>query len=1126
MTSAHRLVFAGLLGALLLLAGAESLIGLQGLELSALGMRFRLRPPPDVPSPVTALLLRATETRQRQLPLRSQLAETLELLARLPDDQKPSAVVLDILLDSPDLPPLPGIETLPAGERIMAAAQALPLVWALETAFERENIRDEGDWRTLLAPHLLDRAPGVGHRHASGLMLANPLLAPGLYQSAAGIGQWNLLPPLELKGARRVPDPATPYRLPLWSSPDNARFVPALSLAGALRARCKGPLSECEISHNGQLTVGPGGPRIPLVEQGDLWLNLRKRFDVHAETSRRAMKGRPPELVQAQLLTDTIGADTHLELTDGNGDALEPGALAGQVLLIADHLEPMTVLSPLGLGHAPWSLHAQAMSNMLENDFLKVLPRGADFGLAALGLGLTLGLRWASRRRDEQDVEAESTAPSIPPSRWHRVLERPELPLGVGWSAASIVSLSLASVWLPLVIPLLTWTGSAIGWSVMDVWLLRRALIDQRALVDSMEKARATAVSLEQEAKSELAKEKDGQAILREVQEKETTSQALEEVEIHARRKAEQAQEAVAAPNLSAKALAEAQARATRAEEDLLAAQKAAELARAEATEAQSKLSSEARALDKTAEALEQIWMTLERELMDPLRQRGKAFELKGEASNLPSAWKARLETLEQYLAEVQRSSSRITPAEQKSLGQQRNRIAAIGKGMSGIQGMLLELVKPLLTDPEAAHTEDSHQGAEGVPFPEWKAFLSEFFCHDPRLLRQLRELPLIARSPHPVLILGPSGSGKEIIARWLWKLRGANSAYVPVNCAGISPGLMEDELFGHVKNYLNDAKEARAGLFRKAEGGTIFLDELGVMPIAQQAAMRRAIDPGRIRPLGSDVEEPVNVHVIAATSAPLDQWARDGRFDNDLYRRFADTIALPGLQEQQEDIPALATKFLNKWKGEHSGRPDLKLSFEARMVLQAYDWPGNTRELKLKVETMAERCTGGTIDAALALKVLGIKPTQKKTEVSFLGPEEQKRLSFLRVHHFDVKSVSQSPQAWGEDSTIDTHLLLMLARTLKAYDWSVANTLTFLAGDDPAGRQALKRRIDDYIFGVLREDGKEDSGKKASKSRRDEKNEAGPDLRTRLETRFRKKNAEVMWEVVEALRAGKLKEG
>lgn len=211
-----------------------------------------------------------------------------------------------------------------------------------------------------------------------------------------------------------------------------------------------------------------------------------------------------------------------------------------------------------------------------------------------------------------------------------------------------------------------------------------------------------------------------------------------------------------------------------------------------------------------------------------------------------------------------------------------------------------------------------------------------------------------VAQTDARVLITGPNGTGKELVAHQLHeKSERANFPLIEVNCAAIPSELIESELFGHVKGAFTSAVRDRAGKFEAADGGTIFLDEIGDMSLAAQAKVLRALQESLIQRVGADKDIKVNVRVVAATNKDLKTEIAEGRFREDLYHRLAVIlIKVPALNERRDDIPLLVEHFTEKIASEQGNAPK-SFSKEAITLLQEYDWTGNIRELRNVVERL-----------------------------------------------------------------------------------------------------------------------------------------------------------------------------
>lgn len=211
-----------------------------------------------------------------------------------------------------------------------------------------------------------------------------------------------------------------------------------------------------------------------------------------------------------------------------------------------------------------------------------------------------------------------------------------------------------------------------------------------------------------------------------------------------------------------------------------------------------------------------------------------------------------------------------------------------------------------------------------------------------------------VAKTDARVLITGPNGTGKELVAHWLHeKSERANAPLIEVNCAAIPSELIESELFGHVKGAFTSAVKDRAGKFEAADKGTIFLDEIGDMSLSAQAKVLRALQENKISRVGDEKEIKVDVRVVAATNKDLKKEIAEGRFREDLYHRLAVILVkVPALNDRRDDIPLLIEYFAVKIAEEQGNVPKI-FSVEAIKLLQEYDWTGNIRELRNVIERL-----------------------------------------------------------------------------------------------------------------------------------------------------------------------------
>ena len=243
-----------------------------------------------------------------------------------------------------------------------------------------------------------------------------------------------------------------------------------------------------------------------------------------------------------------------------------------------------------------------------------------------------------------------------------------------------------------------------------------------------------------------------------------------------------------------------------------------------------------------------------------------------------------------------------------------------------------------------------------------------EMIGRDEKMLIVFEWIRTAAKSDISVLILGPTGSGKELVARMIHELsRRQTAKFQAVNCAALPDTLFESEIFGYEKGAFTGAHDRKPGRLELANEGTLFLDEIGDLSIVAQAKLLRVLEERRFERLGGNKSIHVDFRLISATNRPLDQFVRDGRFREDLYYRVnAFSIRLPSLRERQVDIPVLAQRFLGRYCAANGLPLDAKaFAREALDVLTAYHWPGNIRELESTVSRAALSSPGRSIRAA-----------------------------------------------------------------------------------------------------------------------------------------------------------------
>lgn len=302
---------------------------------------------------------------------------------------------------------------------------------------------------------------------------------------------------------------------------------------------------------------------------------------------------------------------------------------------------------------------------------------------------------------------------------------------------------------------------------------------------------------------------------------------------------------------------------------------------------------------------------------------------------------------------------------------------------------------------------------------------------HSAVMTQLSHSLRRIAAVNSTVLLQGESGTGKELAARALhaWSPR-APGPFVPVNCASMSPELIESELFGHAKGAFTGATKARNGLFYYAQGGTLFLDEVAELPMPLQATLLRALEDLKIRPVGSEQLQPVNVRIIAATNRSLQEEVAAGRFRKDLYYRLQVVeITLPPLREHKEDLADLVPHFIALLAPLLGAEP-LAITPTEMDYLRQYDWPGNVRELRNLIE---RSLILGALNVS-ALYSLGSRPAAA-THGSAAG-HGTTDLHTLEKHH--ILTILDSVQG---DKARASQLLGISRRTLerRCAEWALS---------------------------------------------------------------------------------------
>ncbi len=253
-----------------------------------------------------------------------------------------------------------------------------------------------------------------------------------------------------------------------------------------------------------------------------------------------------------------------------------------------------------------------------------------------------------------------------------------------------------------------------------------------------------------------------------------------------------------------------------------------------------------------------------------------------------------------------------------------------------------------------------------------------------------MERVELVARSDAPVLVLGETGSGKEVVARAIHnKSRRVHGPFLRVNCGAIPPELVDSELFGHERGSFTGAIAMRKGWFERADGGTLFLDEVGELPLAAQVRLLRILQDGSFERVGGQRTLKSDVRIVAATNRDLQAMVAEGRFREDLWYRIAVfPIRLPPLRERAEDIPALAAHFALRAAKRLGTAPLIPLPEDNRLLV-AYSWPGNVRELSAVVERAAILGDGHRLEIAKALGAIAA-PSANASTVQSVSPSEE----------------------------------------------------------------------------------------------------------------------------------------
>jgi DNA-binding NtrC family response regulator len=317
------------------------------------------------------------------------------------------------------------------------------------------------------------------------------------------------------------------------------------------------------------------------------------------------------------------------------------------------------------------------------------------------------------------------------------------------------------------------------------------------------------------------------------------------------------------------------------------------------------------------------------------------------------------------------------------------------------------------------------------------------FITGDARVLRELSPLLLLAASPLPVLILGESGTGKEVLARALHRWSQVRGEFVPIHCGAIPRDLLESELFGHTRGAFTGAGTDKPGLVEAADGGSLFLDEIGEMGMEAQMKMLRVLESGEVRRLGDLRPRRARVRLVAATHRDLDQAIRSGDFRLDLYHRIRGVIVrLRPLREHRGDIPQLAAHYLAHVGGE--GGPAV-LQEESLGLLMRHNWPGNVRELRGVLLRAAHLASALGLNA-IPPGLLGLNAPSSGSEACPISPAEELLPETPPVALGEVPS-RESVASAGLDTILDELERRLILNALEDSGWNRAQAARALGG-------------------------------------------------------------------------------
>ncbi|QIZ50330.1 two-component system response regulator GlrR [Dickeya zeae] len=329
-------------------------------------------------------------------------------------------------------------------------------------------------------------------------------------------------------------------------------------------------------------------------------------------------------------------------------------------------------------------------------------------------------------------------------------------------------------------------------------------------------------------------------------------------------------------------------------------------------------------------------------------------------------------------------------------------------------QGVFSFLTKPVDRDALYKAIDDALKLSPPTSDESWRAAV---VTRSPIMQRLLEQAKMVAQSDVSVLINGQSGTGKEVLAQAIHAASPrAGRPFIAINCGALPEPLLESELFGHARGAFTGAVSQREGLFQAAEGGTLFLDEIGDMPLALQVKLLRVLQERKVRPLGSNRDQDINVRIISATHRDLPKAMEKGEFREDLYYRLnVVNLKLPALNERAEDIPLLANHLLREAATRH--KPFVRsFSTDAMKRLMTASWPGNVRQLVNVIEQCVALTSAPVIGDALVEQALEGENTALPT---FAEARNQFELNYLRkLLQIAKGNVTQAARMAGRNRT------------------------------------------------------------------------------------------------------------